>query len=163
PVTRVERTVRWLRRRKAVVVGMVLILLCLGLTLAFRPWHGGESEPDRPAPRPDTKVVLPADLDLVPRDALGFACVRVGGLLRTDLLEKFQRQLLKDNKGFDEILPLSEKGPLFEKELGLNPLAIERATLVMLSPSLEGSGLVILGLTKPVDRKKILDRLLGEN
>ncbi|MBI1917024.1 MAG: protein kinase [Planctomycetes bacterium] len=159
PATRVERAVRWLRRRKA-AVGAVLGLLCLSLTLAFLPWTGSVAGPDLPAPGPETKVVLPADLDLVPRDALGFACVRVGDLLKSDLLEKFQRQLVKDNPALAAFLPLREKERRVESELGLNPLEIERVTLVVLSPSLGELGLVVLAHKKPIDQTKLLDKLL---
>src|SRR5262245_36411299 len=154
PVTRVERAARWVKRHKAMVGAVLLLALCLGLALAFLPWGGG-SPPVPPSPGPDEKVVLPADLHLVPRDALGFVCLRVGDLLRTDLFEKFQRQLIEEKK-LAAVLPLSENGPEFEKNYGLSPLAIERATLVVLSPSLGESTLMILGLTKPlVDQRKL--------
>jgi hypothetical protein len=68
---------------------------------------------------------LPADLDLVPRDALGFVHVRAADLWRSDLAREFR--VLVDTAGPDA-------WKAFEKKSPINPAIVERVTFIFLTP-----------------------------
>jgi hypothetical protein len=103
-----------------------------------------------------SKAALPADLALVPRDALGFASVR--------LAELWSQEGLKDA---GKLIVAQEPSVLqnLEKALGVAPDRIERLTIVFLrvpAPREEGPPMVFLvTTTRPYDRKAVLAEVLA--
>ena len=80
------------------------------------------------------KGSLPADLDLVPRTAIGFSSVRIADLLSSDLLKGLLPELLKL-----EDSPLPE----VEKALGMPLTNLERGTFVVWAPDPENAMAII--------------------
>lgn len=104
---------------------------------------------------------LPADLDLVPRDAAGFVHVRAAELWKSEWLGDVRR--LVDKAGPDCVQAFLKK---FSPDLS----TIDRMTFVMLTPkSLDElmpngdpenlSALLIISTTKPYDRLKVIETL----
>src|SRR5262245_9860079 len=105
-----------------------LAALALALVGAFcLAWYagGGSSAQDRAG----GAAALPADLALVPPDALGFAHVNVAQLWQNEVAKNLRQALAK------EIGPAQQQA---EKLLGLRIEDIDRATAFMLSTKDEG-------------------------
>jgi hypothetical protein len=168
-----ERFRRWAwRRRWRLIGGTVLVgmLLLLVVSLAFNAFavfflaRGTSEFAQGPEPTVvgtpiDRRVLvsLPADLDLVPRDAILFVSVRVADLWKRRDVQEWNR-VLKDAKypNLDNVFTVTAKNVLLprpraayrpdvnlddrtvlaEKLLALGPDAIERATLVLANESL---------------------------
>jgi hypothetical protein len=88
---------------------------------------------------------LPADLDLVPRDAYGFASVRLADLWQSAAGAELRKTLTAQRP---DVLKSVEKA------LGITLADIERGTIVGKGPKLGSVG--ILAATKPLDRASIL-------
>ncbi len=112
------------------------------------------------APAQDKKAALPADLDLVPRDAAGFLSVRVADLWADAHFQKMRAELTKQ---YGESVKDLEKSYALGVDLG----QVERLTVVMPKlpePRSEGLVLVLLVTTaKPYDKAKVLGAVLPES
>ncbi len=106
-------------------------------------------------------AALPADLDLIPRDAAAFFHFRARDIWQTDWM-KDARQLL-DRAGPDAWKEFAKKSPI-------DPSTIDRITLVMLTlgtladpfPQVDPeamSALVVVRTTKPYDRLALLQAI----
>lgn len=104
---------------------------------------------------------LPADLDLVPRDAAGFLHVRAADVWKTDMLGDL-RHLLKQAG--------AQNLALFEKRCPVPPDSIDRVTFVMMTPKTLAepfpdvdpeavSCLVVVRTTKPYARLPLMKSL----
>jgi len=102
-----------------------------------------------------SKAALPADLALVPGDALGFTTIRIA--------ELWNQEGLKDA---GKLIVAQEPSALknFEKALGVAPDRIERLTIVFLrvpAPGDAGPPMVFsVTTTRPYDRKAVLAEVL---
>lgn len=160
PPGRVERLGRWLRRRRELTYFAVGVLVMLGLAIGLListvmrfgqkgveipPLSEAEGGENRPAE-------LPADLDLVPRDAFAFTTVRVADL--------WSRRTIRELAGLTGPVygVSSEEVERFAKELerasGISPGDIERATVVVVDSDLTTRA-VVLALSKPCDPERI--------
>jgi serine/threonine protein kinase len=154
PPGRLERLRRGMRRRKELVylAAGVLATLCVGLLISslarFAPRQNESIVTEEKANPP---AELPADLDLVPRDAFAFATVRVADL--------WSRQTIRDlgtlgapALGFSakELKELSD----LQRDSGIGPGDIDRATVVAVDHDL-GRAALVLALSKPYDPKRI--------
>lgn len=126
-----ERLGRWLKRRKelAYLFSSVFVVLLLSvLVLAFANPFGG-SAPTNTDKDNTQPVALTPDLQLVPRDSMAFAAVRVGDLWKlqdpANLTNKFG---LKDQRDWRQS---QAQMAILEAELGLKPQDIERLTVVV--------------------------------
>ncbi len=132
--TRIAAACRWL--------GAALLPLAL---LAALP--ADDKEP--------AKAALPADLDLVPREAAGFLTVRVADLWDSPALKEPRQQLAANNPQLMEQIT---------KAVGVSPSEIERATIVLpRGPKVREQGVVfvvLIAATKPVDKAKVVEALL---
>jgi hypothetical protein len=167
PPSRGERVRRWVWRKRWWLAGgtaAAFLLLVLLVSLAFNAlalMFAGVRVPREPEGPADVEVAfgegielpvpapvgLPADLDLVPRDALMFATVRVAELWKRKDVQEVNRLLAAVKLGAEH-LPLSEMMPL---RLDM----IERFTLVNLqSGALHESfpGVGIVATTQPYIR-----------
>lgn len=114
-------------------------------------------DPDKENPNPKPPDPVPVaeaapDLDLIPRDAVGFATVRVSNVWDSPAGKQLRQEVLKDQ------LPMLEA---FEKQLGLGVAEIERISLVALSPNFDANeGYLIAKTTKPFDQTKVLSVLV---
>lgn len=108
-----------------------------------------------------TPATLPADLDLVPRDAAAFFHFRARDIWQTDWLQD-ARQLL-DRAGPEAWKEFAKKSPI-------DPSTIDRLTLIMVSPQTLGepfpqvdpeamSALVVVRTSKPFDRLALLQAI----
>ncbi|OAI47909.1 hypothetical protein AYO44_08515 [Planctomycetaceae bacterium SCGC AG-212-F19] len=134
---------------------LVLFMLLFG--------GGGQFVEPRPAQAAAAPGALPADLDLVPREAAAFVHVRARDLWQTDVL-KDARQII-DRAGPEAWKEFVSKSPI-------NPSTIDRLTLVMLTPKTLGepfpqvdpealSALVVVRTTEPYDRLALLQAIHG--
>jgi uncharacterized protein (TIGR03067 family) len=105
------------------------------------------------APVESATVPLPADLNLVPRDAVGFVSLRVADFLAGDAAKRLQDSLGKSLPALDELLK-NWQG-LVTNILTIPPSDVERATLVVLD---EQDIVLILMTKQPYDRDKLLKR-----
>lgn len=94
---------------------------------------------------------LPADLSLVPPDGAGFLSVRVGELW----------------KKADGLRKLTTTDPLLiqflkeaEKRFGLLPRDIDRALVIFPDAQSKTASVVVLTLTRPYDKEKLLDTIV---
>src|ERR1043166_1318322 len=109
--------------RSAKEYGLLAPILLTGIFFAGDLEHrafGG----DRKSP---AKTDLPSDLDLVPRNAVGFIHFRAADLWRTDLAKELR--YLVDKAG-------PEAWKAFEKKSPIDPKTLDRVTLVWLSPQM---------------------------
>lgn len=129
-----------------------LVLLAGG---GFGGWYLFLREPEKPkvppgppvvTPKPPVEKTLTADLDLVPRDAAGFASARVAKIWESPLLRNLRGFL--DPIIAEQLKEAQEKG-------GLTPADVDRATLVVLDAN-QDSVFAIVSLSKPCDKAKIL-------
>lgn len=111
--------------------------------------------------RAPAKDNLPADLNLVPRDAAGFVHLRLTDLWQSDWLKDLR--LLVDRAG-------PEAWKTFQKKCPLDPEMLERMTLVLLSPQTLASpfptadpeamsAVVVLTTKKPYERLPLIQAL----
>jgi hypothetical protein len=104
------------------------------------------------------KTELPADLDAVPRNAVGFLHVRLADVWRSDVAKELR--YLVDKAG-------PETWKDFEKRSPINPALLDRLTIVMLTPnepfpSAEPdahSALFIVSTSKPFERSPLIEAL----
>jgi hypothetical protein len=157
PLSLGERFRRWTWRRRWRLVGgtvaaCLLLLLMVSLAFnAFAVFLVGRSQVTSTAPPEPVAestsvklvraIVLPADLDLVPRDAELFATLRVADLWKRKDVQEWNRLL----KGA-ELPNLDEPAALLENVLHLRPESIERATFVNFD---EGKEILVLATTRP--------------
>jgi serine/threonine protein kinase len=160
PPGSVDRLRRWLRRRRELTYLTIGILVTLGLAIGLlisavtRFSHKGVEMPPPPEAEggENLPAELPADLDLVPRDAFAFATVRVADL--------WSRRTIKELAGLTGPVygVSSEEVERFAKELerasGISPGDIERATVVVVDSDLTTRA-VVLALSKPCDPERI--------
>jgi hypothetical protein len=94
---------------------------------------------------------LPADLALVPPDAMAFVHVRVAEVWNGPVGQKLRQQWAKE---------LAVAQPMITQLAGVAPDEVERATAIFPSPS--DNPLVIVMTRKPIDRTKLLAAALPE-
>jgi Protein of unknown function (DUF1559) len=112
--------------------------------LAFLGDRFGWSAQDEPPSAP--KAALPADLERLPGDAALLVSIRVADVWNSDPVKIFRQQKAQE---------LAEGLKMFQKEIGVPPEDIERATVVMTEFKSKGP-LVFVTTIKPFDRAKIL-------
>src|SRR5262245_43179373 len=111
--------------------------------------------------KPPAKDALPADLDLVPRDAAGFVHLRLTDLWQSDWLKDIRH--LVDRAG-------PEAWKTFQKKCPLDPATLERMTVILLTPQTltepfptvdpeAMSAVVVLTTRKPYDRLPLIQAL----
>src|SRR5205823_2332865 len=103
---------------------------------------------------------LPADLDLVPRNAIGFLHVRAADLWRNDVAKDLR--YLVDKAG-------PENWKAFEKKSPIDLKTLDRITLIWLSPKMTDpfptadpeamSVLVVVTTSRPFDRLALIQAL----
>jgi hypothetical protein len=98
-----------------------------------------------PAPAGGRPAKLPHDLDLLPRDGLGFVSLRVADLWRSEAAA-----LLRDKDGM--LGPMVQRLPVLEKLVGIKLAEVERVTLYF--PGM--SPVVVIRFGPPVDRDRLL-------
>jgi prepilin-type processing-associated H-X9-DG protein len=99
---------------------------------------------DQPSSAP--KGALPPELEHVPADAAFFVSLRVADLWNSDAIKALRQQKEQE---------LAEGLKKFEKEVGVGPGDMERATVVMSNFKSRGP-VIFITTTKPYDRAKIL-------
>jgi hypothetical protein len=97
----------------------VLTLLAGAAVLAAVPTGPGAAAKDEPKPKQD----LPADLALVPHDAVGFQSVRVADVWGDEGTKELRAQFVKDNPDFNKRL---------DKTIAVAPADVVRLTAVVL-------------------------------
>ncbi len=138
-------------------VARALIILVVGVLLTRWPAHSAAAAEGKPPAR----VRLPADLDLVPRDAAGFVHVRLSDLWQSDWIKDFRH--LVDRAG-------PEAWKTFEKKCPLDPATLERMTLILLTPQTltspfptvdpeAMSAVVVVTTKKPYQRLSLIQAL----
>ena len=104
---------------------------------------------------------LPADLDLVPRDAAGFVRVRLTDVWQSDWIKDLRH--LVDKAG-------PEAWKTFEKKCPLDPTTLERLTLILLTPQTLASpfptvdpeamsAVVVVTTKKPYQRRSLIQAM----
>jgi tRNA A-37 threonylcarbamoyl transferase component Bud32 len=178
PMSSFRRTVRWFRRRREVawmLAGAVAAVILIGtLGILFAPEDHSEGARNQseglqiPAVRSSTlegdPKPLPADLELVPRDAFGFVSVRLADLLQNRGVMRLQERIGKE---IPELKPLMDKWKEeAEKEIGIHPAKIERVTLIFSSlpdfsrkEAQENWGFAIVKTIEKYDRALVLNTL----
>jgi prepilin-type processing-associated H-X9-DG protein len=131
--------------------GRWLLPVGLALTLAGTAWlawqtgQGASAKDDKPA-----QAALPADLERVPSDAVGFLSIRVADLWNSPLLKEVRPVLLK-------------KAPEIRQEmmksLGAAPEQIERLTMIVTEMGPRSEPVALVATSKPYDRKAVLGTL----
>jgi uncharacterized protein (TIGR03067 family) len=102
---------------------------------------------------------LPPDLNLVPRDAVGFVSIRVADLLKEDGAKRLQQGLARQSPLLAPFLNNWEAN--VTEVLTIRPSEIERATAVLLHEG--GEAIMILATIKPYDRRRIIERQADVN
>jgi hypothetical protein len=163
PATRGARLRSWAWRRRwglagcAAVTGLLLLLTCsLAINALVMVWSGSHrlsggqvTVESTPAPPPEP-IVLPDDLDLVPRDAVMVLTVRVADLAKREDVQGLKRLLggeklttLEDLFGLEAVVPFR----LDE---------VERLTLIDLQPAqFPDSVVAIVATTRPYGRNRL--------
>lgn len=140
-----------MKESRALTILVIGILLGSGSARAAAPGDG----------KPSAKEVLPADLDLVPRDAAGFVHVRLTDLWQSDWARDVRH--LVDRAG-------PEAWKTFVKKSPLDPATLERMTLILLTPQTLNdpfptvdpeamSAVVVVTTRKPYDRMALIQSL----
>jgi prepilin-type processing-associated H-X9-DG protein len=109
--------------------------------------YSGLPAQDQPAA---PKEALPPDLQFVPADAAFFVSVRVADLWNSDPVKALREQKAQE---------IADGLKEFEKEVGVAPTDMERATVVMSDFKSRGP-LAFITTIKPYDRAKILTTAL---
>lgn len=132
PHSAAERLGKWLKRRKELVYlfsGVFVVLLLTVLALAFANPFGGGADPKGKGDPVGQPLELPPDLQLIPRDSMIFATIRVGNLWKTQDPFNFGDQFgLKNQRDWRES---QEQIAKLEQELGLKVQDIERISIVL--------------------------------
>jgi hypothetical protein len=150
-----KRGTRLALRRWLVVVTAVLAAFAMLIALTPRPEAAEKDE----APAKQARA-LPADLNLVPREAFGFLSFRVADIWTNSDVTKLREELGKNNPAVmrDFLAPLS---------VGVEPSEVERLTFLMPkvppfdTPS-QPAFVVYVATTKPYDMKKVLKELMPD-
>ena len=141
-------------RRLLVVAAAVLAGFAMLVAVGPRPEAAEKDE----AP---AKGALPADLNLVPRDAFGFLSFRVADIWTNRDVTKLRADLGKQNPDLmrDFLAPLS---------VGVDPSEVERLTFLMPKvpsfddPNAQPAFAVFVATTRAYDIKKILKELMPD-
>jgi hypothetical protein len=141
-------------RRLLVVAAAVLAGFAVLVAVGPKPEAAEKDE----AP---AKGVLPADLNLVPRDAFGFLSFRVADIWTNSDVTKLRSDLAKSNPDVirEFLAPLS---------VGIDPSEVERLTFLMPKvppmndPNAQPAFAVFVATTKAYDIKKILKELMAD-
>jgi hypothetical protein len=128
----------WVRLGLVVALGggMTLAALRNGPLLSARDQPAGESRSD-----------LPADLNAVPREAVGFGTIRLADWWTSEAAKAVRDRIVKEKA--DAVKEL-------EKSLGAAPADVERLTLVMTDAREEGPPMIAVATLKPFDRARVL-------
>ncbi len=159
----IERIGRWARRRRE--VALVLVGVALTVVLGFvlsglKNW--GTSEPSQPVGTEPVvqKPALPADLNMVPRDAIGFISLRFADLVRSEGIKRLLKRVGTEDPNLAPQIAAWEA--TFEEATGLKPATIERVTATMVEvrdlPS--KSFVTVVKTSEPYDRNKVLKALV---
>jgi prepilin-type processing-associated H-X9-DG protein len=132
------------------LAGVWTVVLLGAVWLAWGPSGPAVSARDEGKP---AAGALPADLDRVPRTAVGFLSVRMADLWNGPVLKGARGRIVK------EVPELLTK---IEDELGSTPGAVERLTFVLtdFGPNMEP--VVLVATVKPYDKAKVL-KAAGED
>jgi hypothetical protein len=159
PAGRLERLGRALRRRKELLylgVGVMAVLFVGLLLLSLRyprqekPAVTELSPSGNNAEEEEPLVALPADLELLPRNAFGFATVRLADVLgRQDVIQFYER-LLQDRLPW---LGRLDQAWGLEQHTGIKPENVERITYLLRQP--DSTPVVLLGLKGPLDLEAV--------
>src|SRR5579883_3036676 len=164
-----KRPARRRSRALLIAVGVIVVLVAgAGGGAAYywllRPfWEAGKPIARKPANGPSLasandpndaaeKVDLGEDLNLVPKDAVGFAAVRLADWVASPLVQQLRKQPLA--------LLLPDPDKEMERTVGLKPADIERVTLVLPVMNIKAAYWTMVFTRKPYDQAKIL-QLLG--
>jgi hypothetical protein len=131
----------------AVALLLAVLALVGSTNLVSRAAAGEDAPPGR--------VKLPADLDLVPRDAPGFGSIRVAELWTSDEAASL-RKLVEETPEISQMLTIMEKA------VGLKITDIERVTLIAPPPDSRAQPIFIVSTVKPFDRDKVLGKLVPD-
>jgi hypothetical protein len=101
------------------------------------------------ADSPGAAGALPADLDLVPRDAIAFISAGVANFVKSPVGEEFLKNLAEDEP---------EALKALERALGIPPTDLERVTVVVAAPEPGGVWLIFV-TTRPYTRDKVVAAL----
>jgi hypothetical protein len=123
------------------------VVLCAGL-LAWFAGRSGQAAQDQPAS--PQKAALPPDLERVPADAALLVSARVADVWNSDPVQGLRQRMAQE---------LAEGVKAFQKEVGVEPGEMERATLVVTNFKAEGP-IFFITTIKPYDRAKILATVL---
>jgi hypothetical protein len=166
-MTRWERTVRCFKHRRGVALVLAGALTALLLFAAIRVASQFLAEPtfSNINSPPLTPQPLPADLDLVPRDAFGFLSIRPADLWTSEAFRGLLRELVVQfPEGAAEINRWRAEA---EKEFAFAPrpsfsTGVERGTMVLLEPEWPPgpTGLMILTTARPFSQTKLQTTLL---
>ncbi len=140
PPTTWERMRRLLKRQRetiAITVGALALMILLGA----RFWPSTRTT--APTPKEDTKEIkveppneilvdLPADLAVVPPDALGFISFSVEDLFKREGMLNLKKELEKVFPQIDD--EFNKRSKEMEKETGVTPLSVSRVTIVLQDP-----------------------------
>jgi hypothetical protein len=164
PATRGARFRRWAWRRRWWLAGcgtvaclLLLLLVSLALNAAalwmvgtVRTEGGGPPVVEMGVPMAPEPVVLPDDLDLVPRDAIMFVTVHVADLAKRKDVQGLKRLLGREKSAtLEEVFGLESVVPLRLQE-------VERLTLMNLQPApLPESLVAIVATTRPYPREPL--------
>jgi hypothetical protein len=123
------------------------LLTLLGCAAALSAVPGGPGAAAKDEPKP--KEALPADLALVPHDAVGFQCIRLADLWGHDGMKDVRAQIAKENPDFAKRI---------DKTIAVAPADVARLTGVLLEGPREGPqrSAVIIATSRPYDLKTVL-------
>jgi serine/threonine protein kinase len=184
PPTALERSVRWLKRRRgavAAVAGAVGLSLLVGLVVFLVRPERVASDAAVPAPPPsgaistgsnDPKdaqqvndanqaatIPLPADLALVAQDTDAFGTLRVAELVEQPAIKRFLEQLGKYEEVSSSIQSWESE---FEKAVGVKPADVERLTVMgpAFGPGAPSNTVILINTRQPYEREGVLARLV---
>ncbi len=163
-----KRPARRRSRALLIAVGVIVVLIAgagggaayywllrpfweAGKPIARKPADGHRLAAANDANDGAEKVNLGEDLNLVPKDAVGFAAVRLADWAASPLVQQLRKQPLA--------LLLPDPDKEMERAVGLKPADIERVTLVLPVMNVMVNWTMVF-TRKPYDQEKIL-QLLG--
>jgi tRNA A-37 threonylcarbamoyl transferase component Bud32 len=169
PPGTLERSLRWLKRRRGVVAGVLgaiaLSIVVGAVVYLSRPAavvsDAPPPEPRTPgetkqhpvvavAPVQDSLAPLPADLALVPADIDAFVTLRMADALEQDGIKRLLGQLAKYEELASAVAGWQGE---FEKVYAVPPVEVARLTNMVTFP---GSQVTLLTTIKPYNRDKVL-------
>jgi prepilin-type processing-associated H-X9-DG protein len=130
------------RKRKRWLAAVGLALALGAVWLSWEAAGGTPAREESPAP-----ATLPADLERVPRDAVGFLSIRVADLWNSPLLKEGRPVLLKQ---------APEMRQTMIRSLGAAPEQIERLTFIVMEMGPGSDPVALVATRKPYDRKTVL-------